>query len=517
MNFLNFFIKPNIDKLKAKQDVPRLIELLEEKDREIRRSAVQALGELKDARAVVPLISLLENDWSSPIQQSVVQALAEIKDPRAITALINSLKSVVSVIKAGAVSALVQIGPPAVDQLIQALDEGDKNVQLGAVRALGDIKDPRALPKLIVTLKTDKEDLRSKVREALVKIDPDWSQSNAARLLVPTLIASLRDKNPVVRRNIIPVLGEIMDSQAVKPLMKALHDPDPRVQENAAAALMKFKGEEEDSRATWRQALPAGSPRMIQYLEQKLDNVLADSTLNNQEKVTLLYQLTFIWMRNFYSSEKARTNDQLRLAEKLIKAMYWQMVRDDHFSTLFIKLWQRDFYPYTHCLNITAIGLSFVTFLGWDTTEVQKFGLGCLLHDIGITKVSKETIKKMTLQKPLTVSESEEMKKHPAEGFRLLMNLTEIQEEIMFMVLQHHEEGGGSGYPDGIKMANMHLWAKILGIIDAFELNAAARPWLPGRTSQEILRIMNSECEKKGKYDPEIFYSFCKFWSEIKE
>ncbi|MGB9872500.1 MAG: HEAT repeat domain-containing protein, partial [Anaerolineae bacterium] len=69
------FGPPNIEKMKARGDVKGLIKALGyEKDWEIRRDAARALGELKDARAVEPLIAALK-DKDSDVREAAAEAL----------------------------------------------------------------------------------------------------------------------------------------------------------------------------------------------------------------------------------------------------------------------------------------------------------------------------------------------------------------------------------------------------------------------------------------------------------
>jgi len=99
------------------------------------------------------------------------------------------------------VDALVKIGKPAVNPLIEVLNDKNKDIRLVAVVALGEIKDKRAIPPLIEALK-----------------DEDWCVRFAAA----------------------KALGEIKDKRAVSPLIEALKDEN--VHGYAAIALRKITG-----------------------------------------------------------------------------------------------------------------------------------------------------------------------------------------------------------------------------------------------------------------------------------
>jgi len=131
------FGPPNVDKLKAKNNVKGLIKALGyEKDQHVREAAAGALSQIGDPQAVEPLIAALKD-------KNVRQAAA---------------------------SALVQIGAPAVEPLIAALMDENSSLRWIAARALGQIGDGRAVEPLIAALKDVELVVRGASIEALGKI-----------------------------------------------------------------------------------------------------------------------------------------------------------------------------------------------------------------------------------------------------------------------------------------------------------------------------------------------------------
>ena len=53
-----------------------------------------------------------------------------------------------------------------------------------------------------------------------------------------------------------------------------------------------------------------------------------------------------------------------------------------------------DYYTYTHSVNVSVLGLLFAKCLGFDGGEMQSFGTGLLLHDVGKTQIDSEIINK---------------------------------------------------------------------------------------------------------------------------
>jgi hypothetical protein len=115
------------------------------------------------------------------------------------------------------------------DELIQQLNQDDVIARLHAVKALGEIKDARAVEPLSAVLKDSKCGLQA--ANALAKI---------GRPSVPSLVTALKNNSPIARRNAAKALGEIRDNSAVEPLTSALKDDSPIVRRNAALALKEI-------------------------------------------------------------------------------------------------------------------------------------------------------------------------------------------------------------------------------------------------------------------------------------
>jgi len=169
----------------------------------------------------------------------------------------------------GAVRILGSCGSPAVPVLITALKDSDTYVRFLATRALGNLKDPRAIESLIVALKDLDGDVRLGAASALGNMrspqtvaplnaalkNPDSRVRVLAALAlgrlhdpraVEPLITTLKDPNADVRFCAAGALGELKDPRAVEPLKALLQEKglDARVRSAAAEALKKIRGEE---------------------------------------------------------------------------------------------------------------------------------------------------------------------------------------------------------------------------------------------------------------------------------
>ena len=100
------------------------------------------------------------------------------------------------------------------------------------------------------------------------------------------------------------------------------------------------------------------------------------------------------------------------------------------------------------------------------TVEINKTQLvaAIYMHDIGMAFVAHDIVNKQAKLNPM---ELKKLKVHVVWSYQLLSRMPGW-EDAAAMVLQHHEQEDGSGYPQGLHSDNINEGAKILAIIDAF-------------------------------------------------
>ena len=199
-------IDPNWAKSEAaKRVVPNLLTALAATDWKVRMRAADVLGKIGDSQAVEPLVAAIA-DTIEEVRRQAAEALGEIGDPR------------------------------AVEPLRQALAEVP-DLRWTAAKALGKISDARAVETLIVALKDGNPDVQKAAAEALERIDPDWSNSEAGKRAA--LITALADKRADAQASATEALVK-MGRPAVEQLLAALKSSNKSVRNAAAVALERI-------------------------------------------------------------------------------------------------------------------------------------------------------------------------------------------------------------------------------------------------------------------------------------
>ena len=209
-------------------------------------SEVYALAADKDVEG---LIGVLKHNNHKHVVKRAVFALGEIKDNKAVGPLIEvGLKSELITIRGASFRALGDIGShEAVESLVYAmLKEKEETGKIDAAQALGKIKDSRAVKPLTMLMNDEKEKLyvREEIAEVLGEIASEEAvmsliaalDSNMTNLsekaslvlkqigepALGSLISALDSESQTKKERVVIILGEIGDEKALEPLLSLL-------------------------------------------------------------------------------------------------------------------------------------------------------------------------------------------------------------------------------------------------------------------------------------------------------
>lgn len=135
-----------------------------------------------------------------------------------------------------------------------------------------------------------------------------------------------------------------------------------------------------------------------------------------------------------------------------------------------------------HTLRCAKMIKGFGAHMGYDEGDVLLLEKGALLHDIGKFDVEAETLYAC---RKLTNDEFAWIKQHPIMG-----QIDGFEPEALAMKEQHHEYLDGSGYPYGLKGAEIHPFAQMLTIIDVYDALKYARSYKKSWSDEEIFEEM---------------------------
>ncbi len=191
--------------------------------------------------------------------------------------------------------------------------------------------------------------------------------------------------------------------------------------------------------------------------------------------------------------------DDLMFRDKLHRS---KSARNSVVQSLTAALAERDFISEGHIERLENLCMKFAERVNLNSNQISDLALLVRVHDLGKVGIPDHILYKPG---PLTEEEWEIMKLHPEKGSRIASSSTDLA-GIANLVLSHHERWDGSGYPLGLKGAEIPLECRIFSICDAYDVMTHDRPYQKAVSPKEAL----AEIEKNSgtQFDPELVHIF---------
>jgi putative two-component system response regulator len=140
---------------------------------------------------------------------------------------------------------------------------------------------------------------------------------------------------------------------------------------------------------------------------------------------------------------------------------------------------------------MAAYAATFGLHLGLVEDEIAALRRGGYLHDLGKIAIPDAILLKTG---PLSPDEFDVVKRHTTVGDQLCGNLRLLR-LVRPIVRWHHERADGSGYPDGLRGAEIPFLAQIMGIVDVYDALTTDRPYRAALTWEAACAALEHEAE----------------------
>jgi len=150
-----------------------------------------------------------------------------------------------------------------------------------------------------------------------------------------------------------------------------------------------------------------------------------------------------------------------------------------------LRIKDKDDYTFLHSVSVCALMVAFCQSVGMEQKLIRQAGLGGLLHDTGKALIADEI-----LNKPgrFTDEEFNIMKRHPQDGYDILVKIPSIGDIPLDITLHHHERMDGSGYPKKLPAKDISIMAQMASIVDVYDAITSDRCYHKGMPAAEALR-----------------------------
>ena len=200
--------------------------------------------------------------------------------------------------------------------------------------------------------------------------------------------------------------------------------------------------------------------------------------------VYLIYRSYRLYLGKL-EDEKRHVEEMANLHLRTIEALALAIEAKDHTT-------------HEHLQRVRVYAIEVAKELKVSGPELEALHAAALLHDIGKLAVPEHIISKPGR---LTPEEFEKMKIHTLVGAEILERVR-FPYPVVPIVRAHHEKWDGSGYPMGLKGAEIPIGARILSAVDYLDALASDRQYRRALPLKEVMQNLAAESGKS--FDPNV-------------
>lgn len=159
-------------------------------------------------------------------------------------------------------------------------------------------------------------------------------------------------------------------------------------------------------------------------------------------------------------------------------------------------------YTGDHVTRVAAISKLIAQRMMLTSDQLQQIELGAIVHDLGKIHLSDDILNKPSALNP---EETALVQQHPRKGHHILSKIEglDIPRNV---ILYHHENWDGSGYPSGLKKHEIPLEARIVAVADFWDAITSDRSYRRALDMKSALLTIKQEAGRR--LDPRIVEVF---------
>ena len=203
---------------------------------------------------------------------------------------------------------------------------------------------------------------------------------------------------------------------------------------------------------------------------------------------------------------KMLLNDRAKLLEKEVEKATLNLIdRERETLNILGKVAEyKDPETASHVSRVSHYSKMIAREYGLSSEEQDLIFYAAPFHDIG-----KIGIEDKILLKPAKLDNDEfsVMKNHAIIGYEILKDSnSEYLKAGAVIALHHHERFDGTGYPNGLKGEDIHIYGRIVSVADVFDALTSLRPYKRAWSFDEAINLLKEESGKH--FDPKIVKIF---------
>lgn len=155
-------------------------------------------------------------------------------------------------------------------------------------------------------------------------------------------------------------------------------------------------------------------------------------------------------------------------------------------------------------VQLSVMAMAVAVELGLDGIQVTEIGTAGLLHDIALFTMDPRFLDPT---KQFTEADLWEYQKHPEISIECLGKEDKLSSGVAAAITQLHEQYDGSGYPRGLSNRRIHLYARILNVVDTYLQLTNPAYSRPAIIAHDAIGVLLHQATV-GRFDPKVVRAF---------
>lgn len=209
-------------------------------------------------------------------------------------------------------------------------------------------------------------------------------------------------------------------------------------------------------------------------------------------------QVSVVMKKLMTGSEEAAAE-----ADRLIQDIVDSLLMDQEAVVHLVNVKSKDDTAFYHTLNVAILAMVLAREYRLSAEQAKLVGMGALFHDIGKHKIPKNLLYK---RGTLTPAEAKILQMHPQYGHQMMSQIETFPRGALDIILTHHEAIDGSGYPKGLRDADISILSKITAIANNYD--NLCNKLDPAESMTPYESLCHLFCRQKQQLDPQLMQRF---------
>ena len=141
-----------------------------------------------------------------------------------------------------------------------------------------------------------------------------------------------------------------------------------------------------------------------------------------------------------------------------------------------------------HSRNVLKLSKMLGKAVGLNSAQMKDLHMGALFHDVGKVFIPKKILNNTD---KLIDKEVETIKTHSKYGYEYMRDNSNLSDESLKIILEHHERPDGKGYPDNKTDDKLSILSKIVSVCDVYDALVSKRSYKKAFSIEKAFEILN--------------------------